>query len=177
MVSGEVVYDVATTVQLPIDEVARYLFDPRTMPQWSAVLHAVEDPDEQPLHRRGRRLRANLQILGTSLTVEGRLQDLSLKDRRGAVVVRPLDGDGEIGHELELEERGDAATVVHFRNRVSPPSWLAETVDHGLVRVYVEKTAHFALAMIKAILHSGQQDNLAAASRRGRQQVGPAEDL
>lgn len=176
MVSGEAVYDVATTIQRPIDEVARYLFDPRTMPQWSAVLSAVEDPDEQSLVRRGRRLRANLQILGTSLTVEGRLEHLSLEDRRGAVVVRPLDGDGEIAHELQLDERAPAATVVHFRNRVSFPAWLADTVDAGLLQVYVETTAHFALAMIKAILHAGQQDNIAEAGRRAQQQLRPLEE-
>lgn len=172
----ELLYDVATTIQRPVDEVARYLFDPRTMPQWSALLYAVEDPDDQSLLRRGRRLRANLQILGTSLTVEGHLERLSLEDWRGAVVVRPLDGDGEIAHELELDPRG-AATLVHFRNRVVLPTWLADTVDATFLREYLEATSHFALGTIKAILHAGQEGNVAEAVRMAAQQLGPPEQV
>lgn len=50
-----VTHHVATTVQRAVDDVAAYLFDPRTMPQWSAVLYAVQNPDDVPLLRRGRR--------------------------------------------------------------------------------------------------------------------------
>jgi hypothetical protein len=57
----QLTHHVATTVQRPIDDVAAYLFDPRTMPQWSAILTAAEYPDAVSLLRRGRRLRANLQ--------------------------------------------------------------------------------------------------------------------
>ena len=175
-VPPDLVYDVATTVQRRLDEVARYLFDPRTMPEWSAVLHAVEEPDDQSLLRRGRHLRANLQVLGTSLTVEGHLEGLSLKDRRGAVEIRPLDGDGAIHHELELVDR-DPATVVHFRNRVVPPTWLADTVSADLLQTYVEATAHVALTMIKAVLHTRQEGELGEAGRRDRQQLGRPEQL
>lgn len=172
----DIVYDVATTIQRPIDDVARYLFDPRTMPEWSAVLIAVEDPDDQPLHRRGRRLKANLQFLGVSMTMEGELVGLDLEARRGSIVVRPVDGDGEIVHELQLEDRGHA-TVVHFRNRVTPPTWLAESVSHGFLQTYVEAAAHFALGMVRAVLHAGEEDGIRRAQERAAAVVPPPEPL
>lgn len=171
-----IVHDVSTTIQRSVDDVASYLFDPRTMPQWSAVLYGVEDPDDRPLPTRGRRLSANLQILGVSTTVDGKLLDMDLEQRRGRLRLEFRDSDGVIDHELELDRAGEA-TVVHLRNRVTPPSWLATAVDTDTVRRYVEETAAFALTMIKAILEAHQEGNLAAAARRAAEVLGPPADL
>jgi hypothetical protein len=64
-----------------------------------------------------------------------------------------------------VEDAGEA-TVVHLRNRIQPPSWLAENVDtEVLLRVYIEQTAAFALANIKTILEALQEGNVAQAIR------------
>lgn len=169
-------YDVAVTVQRPLDEVARYLFDPRTMPEWSAILYAVEDPDDRSIVTRGRRLSANLQILGVNVTVDGVLADLDLDARRGTIELHFRGTDGRIDHELELDEV-DGVTVVHLRNRVEPPSWLGDHVDPDVIRRYVEHTASFALANIKAILESRQEDAVARARLRAADEVPPTADL
>jgi uncharacterized membrane protein len=173
--SSPIVHDVATTIQRPVDDVASYLFDPRTMPQWSAVLTAVEDPDDRSVITRGRRLSANLQILGVTATVDGRMLDMDLESRRGRLRLEFRDSDGRIDHELELDDVDDR-TVVHLRNRVVPPPWLAATVGGATIRRYVEETADFALAMIKAILEAHQEGNVAAAAHRAAETLAePAE--
>lgn len=159
-----ITHHVSTTVQRPVDVVAGYLFDPRTMPQWSAVLYRIEDPDDSSVFTR-HRLEADLQILGVAVTVEGRLIDLDLEGGRGAIVVEFPDGDGEIAHELLVEDAG-GASVVHFRNAVTLPSWLAETLPIEVPRRYLELTAEFALATIKTILEARAEDAVDEALRR-----------
>jgi uncharacterized membrane protein len=160
-----VTHHVATTIQRPVDAVAGYLFDPRTMPQWSAILYEVEEPEDRSVFTR-HRLRANLRILGVCVTVEGRLVDLDLDERRGAIEVHFPDGDGVIAHELRVEDAGDAS-VVTFRNAVTLPSWLAESVPLAVTRRYVELTAAFALETIKTILEADAEGSIAEAVRRG----------
>lgn len=172
----EIRHDVATTIQRPLDDVARYVFDPRTMPEWSAILYAVEDPDEQSLLARGRRLSANLQLFGVDVTVDGELLDLDLQARRGTVRLRFRDSTGSIDHRLELEAV-DEVTVLHLRNRVLPPPWLADHVDETVVRRYVEHTAEFAMANIKTILEAHQEDAVALARRRAAEELPAPADL
>jgi uncharacterized membrane protein len=154
-----VTHHAAALVRRPVDVVTAYVFDPRTMPHWSGVLFAIEPVDDvEP--RVGRRLRAELKVLGVRLTVEGELLDADLEERRATVRIVPLDGDGAIEHRLWVEPSGDGA-VVHFWNRIEPPGWLAGAVSDQLVEAFVEHTARFALDNIRAILENGDEDAVA----------------
>lgn len=156
--TGAVVSRHTAVIRRPVDVVTRYLFDPTTMPQWSAVLYAIEPTaDLEP--RVSRRLRANLKILGVRLTVEGELVDVDLAHRAATVRVVPVGTDGVIEHRLSVQPSGDDA-VVYFGNRIELPGWLAERVGEGLIRRFVDQTAVFALAVIKAVLEDGEEENL-----------------
>ncbi|HEX6419134.1 MAG TPA: SRPBCC family protein [Acidimicrobiales bacterium] len=161
--TGAVVSRHTAVIRRSVDVVTRYLFDPTTMPQWSAVLYAIEPTaDLEP--RVSRRLRANLKILGVRLTVEGELVDVDLAHRAATVRVVPVGTDGVIEHRLSVQPSGDDA-VVYFGNRIELPGWLAERVGEGLIRRFVDQTAVFALAVIKAVLEDGEEENLRGLER------------
>lgn len=171
----------SASIRRPVDVVARYLFDPMTMPQWSAVLYEIERThDLEP--RLGRRLRANLKILGVRVTVEGELVDVDPEARCATVRIVPADGDGALEHRLAVEPSGDGSSVVHFWNRIDLPSWLSGTLGNGVVGSFVDHTAEFALANIKVILEHGEEDNLRRLDRIANrdlpppQRFGPATD-
>jgi hypothetical protein len=148
----------AVMIRRPVDVVAGYVFDPTTMPQWSGVLYEIEPVvDIEP--RRGRRLRANLKILGVRLTVEGELIDVDLDARQAAVRIVPVGGGGSIEHRLSVDglRRG---SVVHFWNRVETPAWLSRTVSDRLLYRFLDNTAVFALANIRDILERGEEDGV-----------------
>jgi hypothetical protein len=153
-----VTHELAMAIRRPIDVVTGYVFDPTTMPQWSGVLYEIEPiADIEP--RQGRRLRANLKILGVCLTVEGELIDLDLDARQAAVRIVPVGGGGSIEHRLSVDGSRDRS-VVHFWNRVETPGWLASSVSDQLLYRFLDHTAAFALANIRDILELGEEDNV-----------------
>jgi len=142
-----------TTVRRPAHDVARYVLDPTTMPEWSAVIYQVEAPDGG-VFRPGGKLRGNMHILGVSLTVEGEMVHYDEAGMRAAIAVRPIDAGGLLEHELWVEDLGDAC-VLHFRNRLTLPSWVpVELVADGFVHHLLDQTSAFALANIKYILEN-----------------------
>jgi hypothetical protein len=148
----------AMTIRRSVDVVTRYVFDPTTMPQWSGVLYEIEPiTDIEP--RPGRRLRANLKILGVCLTVEGELVDLDPAARQAAVRILPVGGGGSIEHRLAVDGSRDRS-VVHFWNRVEAPSWLSSVVSDRLIYRFLDHTASFALANIRDILELGEEENV-----------------
>lgn len=141
------------TVRRPAGEVARYVLDPTTMPEWSAVIYQVEAPDEG-VFATGGRLRGNMHILGVSLTVEGEMVHYDEAGMRAAIAVRPVGAEGLLEHELWVEDL-DASCVLHFRNRLTLPSWVpVGVVDDGFVHHLLDQTSAFALANIKYILEA-----------------------
>lgn len=148
----------AVPIRRPVDVVAAYVFDPRTMPYWSAVLYEIE-PVDDVVPRPGRTLRANLRILGVRLTVEGELVDVDPAARRATVRIVPLDGGGAIEHELWVDEAPGGA-VLHFANRVEVPAWLSTSVSDGLLRRFLDRTTTFALELIRDILEGGEEDDV-----------------
>ncbi len=173
--TGVVVHEAAVTIGRSVDDVTRYVFDPTTMPHWSAVLYEIGPiADVEP--RLGRRLRANLKILGVKLTVEGELIELDLEARRAAVRIVPTGGDGSIEHRLWVDASG-AGSVVHFWNRVELPQWLSRGVGEGLVARFVDHTATFALANIKDILEHGEEHNVSRLSLMASQELPGPERL
>jgi hypothetical protein len=157
--SGQTVtHERAVTIRQSVDVVARYVFDPTTMPQWSGVLYEIEPvADLEP--RRGRHLRANLKILGVRLTVEGELIELDLDARQAAVRIVPVGGGGSIEHRLSVEG-SRRRSVVRFWNRVETPGWLASSVSDRLIYRFLDHTATFALANIRDILELGEEENV-----------------
>lgn len=146
------------TIERSVDDVTRYVFDPTTMPHWSAVLYEIEPTDDlEPRLARG--LRANLKVLGVRVTVAGELVAYDPVERSATVRIVPAGGDGAIEHRLRVEGT-PARSVVHFWNRVEVPTWLADHVEAGLVHRFLRHTATFALATIKDILESGQEDDV-----------------
>jgi hypothetical protein len=146
----------AMTIRRSVDVVTRYVFDPTTMPQWSGVLYEIEPvADLEP--RRGRRLRANLKILGVCLTVEGELVDVNLAARQAAVRIVPVSGGGSIEHRLSVDGSSNRS-LVHFWNRVEAPGWLSGTVSDRLLYRFLDHTASFALANIRDILELGEEE-------------------
>lgn len=142
-----------TTVRRPAREVARYVLDPTTMPEWSAVIYQVETPGDG-VFRTGGRLRGNMHILGVSLTVEGEMVHYDEAGMRASIAVRPVGGEGLLEHELWVDDLGDSC-VLHFRNRLTLPPWVpAGLVDDGFVHHLLDQTSAFALANIKYILES-----------------------
>lgn len=141
------------TVKAAARDVARYVLDPTTMPQWSAVLYDVQQPCDE-VFRTGGRLRGNLHILGVSLTVEGIMVEYDEAGMRAAIVVQPVGAEGLLEHALWVEDLGDTC-VLHFRNRITLPDWVpADVVDDGFVRHLLDQTSVFALSNIKYILES-----------------------
>ncbi|GAC1364400.1 MAG: hypothetical protein NVSMB32_06920 [Actinomycetota bacterium] len=141
------------TVKCAAREVARYVLDPTTMPEWSAVIYQVAAPDSG-VFRQGGRLRGNMHILGVSLTVEGEMVEYDEAGMRAVIMVRPVDAEGLLEHELYVEDLQDAS-VLHFRNRLTLPSWVpSDVVDDDFVRHLLDQTAAFALANIRYILES-----------------------
>ncbi len=154
-----VTHHAAALVRRPVDVVTAYVFDPRTMPHWSGVLFAIEPVDDvEP--RVGRRLRAELKVLGVRVAVEGELVDADMAERRATVRILPLDGDGAIEHRVLVEPTDDGA-VVHFWNRIEPPGWLAGAVSEQLIEAFVDHTARFALDNIRAILENHDEGAVA----------------
>lgn len=153
-----VTHERAVTIRRSIDVVTSYVFDPTTMPHWSGVLYEIEPvADLEP--RRGRRLRANLKILGVRLTVEGELIDLDLDARQAAVRIVPVGGGGSIEHRLSVDG-SLRRSVVHFWNRVEAPGWLSRSVSDRLLYRFLDHTAAFALANIRDILELREEDNV-----------------
>jgi hypothetical protein len=174
----------AVTIGRGADTVARYVFDPTTMPHWSGVLFEI-DPTDDLEPRLGRNLRANLKILGVRLAVEGELIEVDLAARRAAVRILPVDGDGSLEHRLWVEKMASADgsddsdnsdnSVLHFWNRVELPSWLSGNVSDALVRRFLDHTASFALANIKDILELGEEDDVRRLGPvAGRRQQSPS---
>jgi hypothetical protein len=134
-------------------DVACYVLDPTTMPEWSAVIYQVEVPDAD-VFRPGGRLRGNMHILGVSLTVEGEMIDYDENGMRAAIAVRPINSTGLLEHELWVEDLQDEC-VLHFRNRLTLPPWIpSEVVDDSFVHHLLDQTSAFALSNIKYILES-----------------------
>ncbi|MGH2719821.1 MAG: SRPBCC family protein [Actinomycetota bacterium] len=152
-----ITHESCTTVRRAAPEVARYVLDPTTMPEWSAVIYQVEAPGDGVL-RPGGRLRGNMHILGVSLTVEGEMVHYDGPGMRAAIVVRPVVTGAGVGGVLEHEvwvEDGGGVSVLHFRNRLTLPSWVpAALVTDGFVQHLLDQTSSFALANIKYILES-----------------------
>lgn len=153
-----ITHESCTTVRRAGPEVARYVLDPTTMPEWSAVIYQVDAPGDGVL-RPGGRLRGNLHILGVSLTVEGEMVHYDGPGMRAAIAVRPVGTVGGVGgvleHEIWVEDGGDIS-VLHFRNRLTLPSWVpAALVTDEFVHHLFDQTSSFALANIKYILESG----------------------
>lgn len=171
--SGHVVtHHAAVTIQRPAADVAAYVFDPTTMPHWSGILYEIEPiADIEP--RRGRRMRANLKILGVCVTVEGELVEVDPRARWAVVRIVPVGGDGTIEHRLWVEEAPDGGdgSVLRFWNRVEVPAWLSSTVSDSLVRRFLDHTATFALANIKDVLEHGEEDKLRQLQLLARQRV------
>ena len=171
-----ITHHAAITVRRPASDVARYVFDPTTMPQWSAVVYVVEEPTETSF-RIGSRLKANMHVLGVTLPIEGEMVELDEAGMRAALKVGPVGADGLLEHELVVEDLGDGS-VIHFRNRVTLPGWLPpEAVSDELVRHLLDQTAAFALENIKFILeHTSESRILEFMALAGRHLL-PAEDL
>lgn len=166
----------AITVRRSVGEVARYVFDPTTMPQWSAVVYAVEEPTETTF-RVGSRLKANMHVLGVSLPIEGEMVELDEAGMRALLRVGPIGADGLLEHELVVEDVGDAS-VIHFRNRVTLPGWLPpEAVSDELVRHLLDQTAAFALANIKYILENDSESRIRDFMALAGRHLVPALDL
>lgn len=163
------------TVHRPVDAVAAYVFDPRTMPHWSAVLFEAEDGEDRGTEP-GVRLRANLKILGVNLTVQGELVDIDIAARRALVRITPETGGGQIEHRLSVDDLGDGAAI-HFWNRVAVPAWLAEAVSLDLVRRFLERTTSFALLMIKDILEGEHERDVAKAGEFAAGRLPPRQHL
>jgi hypothetical protein len=143
----------SSTIVSTAAEVAAYVLDPTTMPEWSAVIYEVEPPTETTFQT-GSRLRGSMHILGVSLTVEGEMLEFDLPGRRAAIAVRPVGTEGLLEHELYVEDLGNSS-VVHFNNRLTLPAWLpTEIVSDELIRHLFDQTSSFALANIKYILES-----------------------
>lgn len=148
----------ATRIRRPVDVVAAYVFDPRTMPHWSAVLYEIEPViDIEP--RLGRTLRANLKVLGVTVIVNGELVEVDLEKRQATVQVVPTSGGGRIEHRLWVE-RARRGSVLHFWNQIEVPRWLSSTISEPVIRRFLDHTATFALANIKDILENEQEDNI-----------------
>jgi Polyketide cyclase / dehydrase and lipid transport len=167
--AGYVVTHHAALIRRSVDAVTQYLFDPTTMPQWSAVLYEIE-PTADLDPRLGRRLRANLRILGVCITVEGELVDVDLGARQATVRVVPVETDGVLEHRLSVEH-AEAGSVAHFWNEVELPTWLSTTLGEDLIHRFLDHTAVFALANIKAVLENGEEDNVRRLDRIARRHV------
>jgi hypothetical protein len=166
----------AITVKRPPDDVARYVFDPTTMPQWSAIVYAVEEPTETTF-RVGSKLKANMHVLGVTLPIEGEMVELDEAGRRAALRVGPIGADGLLEHELVVEDLGDGS-VIHFRNRVTLPAWVPpEAVSDELVRHLLDQTAAFALANIKYILENASESQILDFMALAGRHLLPPEDL
>lgn len=108
------------TVQCPARDLARYVLDPTTMPEWSAVIYQVSAPD-RAVFQKGGRLRGTMHILGVSLTVEGEMVEYDEAGMRALITVRPVGAEGLLEHEVSVEDLQDVS-VLHFRNRLTLPS-------------------------------------------------------
>lgn len=147
------------TIHRDADAVARYVLDPTTMPQWSAVLTAVDHPGKDTFQPGGR-LTGWLHILGVGMAVEGELVTYDLAGRRAAIVVRPLRGEGLLEHDLDVQDQG-GESVLHFRNRLTLPAWVPpDLISDAHIRHLFDQASLFALANIRFILESGTEDAL-----------------
>lgn len=171
-----ITHESCITVRRAARDVARYVLDPTTMPEWSAVIYQVEAPDDA-VFRTGGKLRGNMHILGVSLTVEGEMVHYDEAGMRAAITVRPVGARGLLEHELWVEDLGDTC-VLHFRNKLTLPPWVPDAVmADGFVHHLLDQTSAFALANIKYILEAGAGPIVREFMTVARGQLPPADGM
>lgn len=163
------------TINRAAPDVARYVLDPTTMPDWSAVIYQVDAPTET-VFREGGRLGGTMHILGLSLAVEAEMSQYDLDGMRAAIVVWPAAAPrgvaGVLEHSLFVEDLGGGA-VVQFRNRLTLPDWVSpEVITDDMVRHLFDETASFALRNIKYILEEGLEDRVRSFAALAQQHLG-----
>ena len=150
------------TVNRPADDVFRYLTNPMNVPQWSGV---VSDVDVLPTGQdvdTGTKLRANLDILGMKVTVDGEVVAFDSARRRATLLTR-VHGGGTIETQFAVDDQAGQSTV-RFQERVTPPGWLVEQgFGERLIRCAIEAAEQFSVATIKGILENADETRLAKA--------------
>jgi uncharacterized protein YndB with AHSA1/START domain len=160
---GIVANELRLTVDRPADDVFRYLTNPANVPQWSGVVSEVDaQPADQPIAA-GTTLRANLDILGMKVPVDGEVVAFDPKRRRATLLTR-IHGGGTIETQFAVDEEAGRCTV-RFQERVAPPDWLvAQGIGEPLIRCAIEAAERFSTATIKGILENADEARLAAAT-------------
>jgi uncharacterized protein YndB with AHSA1/START domain len=150
------------TVNRPADDVFRYLTNPANVPQWSGVVSEVEQLPAGHRVDAGTKLRANLDILGMKVTVDGEVVAFDPARRRATVLTR-VHGGGTVETQFAVDEREGQSTV-RFQERVTPPGWLVEQgIGERLIRCAIEAAEQFSVATIKGILENADESRLANA--------------
>jgi uncharacterized protein YndB with AHSA1/START domain len=157
------------TVTRPADDVFRYLTDPANVPQWSGVVSEVEALPAGQRIDAGTKVRANVDILGMKVTVDGEIVAFVPARRRATLLTR-VHGGGTIETRFAVDEQEGGSTV-RFQERVAPLDWLvAQGIGERLIRCAIEAAGQFSAASIKGILENGGETRLAKAQTYASEQ-------
>lgn len=150
------------TVNRPADDVFRYLTNPANVPQWSGVVSEVEELPAGQRVDAGTKIRANVDILGLKVTVDGEVVAFDPTRRRATLLTR-VHGGGTIETQFAVDEQEGGSTV-RFQERVAPPDWLvAQGIGERLIHCAMEAAEQFSVASIKGILENAGETRLAKA--------------
>jgi hypothetical protein len=156
-------------IKRPASEVADYVFDASTMPQWSALVQRVElvEPKSASAWRvnkgfQGKVIQADLKILGLGMRIRGEVIDFDPNKRRAVLRAVPIRGSRLLGRvDVEvIAHDSEGSTVLDFLTRVELPSGIAEKLSEKYITSQLDRAAEYGMGNIKQILEGRQENDL-----------------